>query len=122
MTVHVPAVPLRSLGARASGEPSAVVRERVEMARARQLVRYRTFATVTCNAHVHGRWLDLHAPIDAVARDLLASAAERMRLSARGYHRVLKVARTIADLDGDRSVTGRHVAEALHFRSGRAMD
>jgi magnesium chelatase family protein len=47
----------------------------------------------------------------------LATAAERMQLSARGYHRVLKVAQTIADLDGDQSIDRRHVAEALHFRT-----
>lgn len=121
MTVFVPAVPLRALGHRTGGETSAVVRERVAMARARQAVRYRTFATVRCNAHVHGRWLDLHAPIDRAARELLATASERLRLSARGYHRVLKVARTIADLDGDPAVMQRHVAEALHFRTGNAV-
>ena len=116
MTVRVPAVPLSVLTGSQRAESSSVVRERVEMARARQAVRYKNFATVTCNAHVHGRWLDTHACVDASARELLTTAAIRLHLSARGYHRVLKAARTIADLDADNAVASRHVAEALHYR------
>jgi magnesium chelatase family protein len=117
MTVRVPAVPLRVLADSVPAEPSSAIRERVELARARQAVRYRAFATVTCNAHVHGRWLDAHGCLDAGSRELLATAASRLSLSARGYHRVLKVARTIADLDGDAGILRRHVAEALHYRT-----
>lgn len=120
MTVRVPAVPLRVLTGSERAESSATIRERVELARARQAVRYRAFATVTCNAHVHGRWLDAHGGVDGQARELLATAAGRLRLSARGYHRVLKVARTIADLDGDAGILERHVAEALHYRTDQA--
>ncbi len=116
MTVQVPSVPLDALALGGNGERSAVIRERVEMARARQAVRYRNFATVTCNAHVHGRWLDQKGGLDGDAREILQSAAERLQLSARGYHRTLKVARTIADLDGEPGVQRQHVAEALHFR------
>ena len=72
---------------------------------------------VTCNAHVHGRWLDTSSALDADAREMLTTAAGQLRLSARGYHRVLKVARTIADLDGDAAIMKRHVAEALHYRN-----
>ncbi|HEX9562456.1 MAG TPA: YifB family Mg chelatase-like AAA ATPase [Gemmatimonadaceae bacterium] len=118
MIVQVPAVPLRALAdGAAGGEASQVIRERVELAHARQQVRYRSFATVTCNAHVHGRWLDARGGLEADARELLSSAAERLRLSARGYHRTLKVARTIADLDGEGGILKRHVAEALHYRA-----
>jgi magnesium chelatase family protein len=117
MTVRVPAVPLRVLADNSRTEASSAIRERVELARARQAVRYKTFATVTCNAHVHGRWLDTHGCVDAQARELLTTAASRLQLSARGYHRVLKVARTIADLDGDAGILHRHVAEALHYRT-----
>ena len=117
MTVRVPAVPLRVLADNSRAESSAVIRDRVELARARQAVRYRSFASVTCNAHVHGRWLDAHGGVDSSARELLATAASRLQLSARGYHRVLKVARTIADLDGDAGIQHRHVAEALHYRA-----
>jgi len=117
MTVYVPAIAVRSLAKSTAGEHSAAIRDRVEMARARQAVRYARFSTLRCNAHVHGRWLDVHGSIDPDAREMLATAAERMRLSARGYHRVLKVAQTIADLDGDQVMGKRHVAEALHFRT-----
>jgi magnesium chelatase family protein len=117
MTVRVPAVPLRILANAERAEPSAEIRERVELARARQAVRYRSLVSVTCNAHVHGRWLDTSGALDGAARETLTTAAGQLRLSARGYHRVLKVARTIADLDGDATVQQRHVAEALHYRT-----
>ena len=117
MTVRVPAVPLRVLADNTATESSSTIRERVELARARQAVRYRSFASVTCNAHVHGRWLDTHGGVESGAREILATAASRLSLSARGYHRVLKVARTIADLDGDPGILRRHVAEALHYRN-----
>jgi magnesium chelatase family protein len=120
MTVRVPAIPLRVLADSRDAESSTAIRERVELARARQAVRYRTFATVTCNAHVHGRWLDANGCVEADARELLATAAGQLQLSARGYHRVLKVARTIADLDGDPGVLRRHVAEALHYRTDQS--
>jgi magnesium chelatase family protein len=117
MTVRVPAVPLRVLADAERAESSAVIRERVELARARQAVRYKSFGSVTCNAHVHGRWLDTHGAVEGTARELLATAATALALSARGYHRVLKVARTVADLDGDSGISRRHVAEALHYRA-----
>jgi magnesium chelatase family protein len=69
-----------------------------------------------CNAYAAGRWLDTRTPVESDARELLASAAERSGLSARAYHRVLKVARTIADLDDAMAVAWTHVAEALRYR------
>ena len=116
MQVRLSAVPVRQLGKKEGGEPSAAVRARVERARARQRKRYRSVARVRCNAHAAGRWLDTRTPVDDDARDLLASAAERCGLSARAYHRVLKVARTIADLDDADAVAWTHVAEALRYR------
>ena len=116
MQVRLSAVPVRELGRREGGEPSAEVRARVERARARQRTRYRGVPRVRCNAHAAGRWLDTRTPVDADARDLLASAADRCGLSARAYHRVLKVARTIADLDDSDTVAWTHVAEALRYR------
>jgi len=116
MQVRLSAVPLRELGRREGGESSAAVRSRVETARARQRERYRGVPRVRCNAHAAGRWLDTRTPVDEDARDLLASAAERSGLSARAYHRVLKVARTIADLDDATAVGWTHVAEALRYR------
>jgi magnesium chelatase family protein len=115
MHVTVAAVPVDSLG-RSGGESSRVVRARVERARAAQRERYARLARVECNARVPGRWLDAHLPPRDAARDLLVAAANRLVLSARGYHRVLKVARTIADLDGRDAVHAEDVAEALRYR------
>jgi magnesium chelatase family protein len=86
----------------------------------RQRRRYARTPLVGCNAHAAGRWLDARTGIEPTARELLAAASERMTLSARGYHRVLKVARTIADLDGDETVRQPHVAEALRYRPAMA--
>ncbi len=115
MHVTVGAVPIPLLGGR-GGESSAAVRCRVERARAAQRTRYAALAGVECNAHVSGRWLDAHGDATADARTMLVAAANRLALSARGYHRVLKVARTIADLDGARSIDEAQVAEALRYR------
>lgn len=117
--MHVPvgAVALRDLSADAEGgDNSAAMRDRVGRARCVQRTRYRALRGVTCNAHVPGRWLDRHTPIDTDARTLLHSAASALDLSARAYHRVLKVARTIADLNGDERIAPQHVAEALRYR------
>lgn len=119
--VHVPAVPLRALGEPVAAEGSAAVRERVERARAVQRQRYAVLRGVACNAHVPGRWLDAHGGIERGARALLANAAERLALTARGYHRVLRLARTVADLDGHPTVAPAHVAEAVHYRPAAAV-
>jgi magnesium chelatase family protein len=120
MHVTVGAVPIPLLGAR-GGESSLAVRPRVERARAAQRVRYAALRGVECNAHVSGHWLDAHGDATQPARALLIAAANRLSLSARGYHRVLKVARTIADLDGMESVDEMQVAEALRYRPAAAV-
>jgi magnesium chelatase family protein len=117
--VTVGAVPIRALATRAGDMTSQQMRARVEVARARQLLRFADGAAgagVTCNAHAGGRWLESNSPVTAEGRDLLQGAAERLSLSARGYHRVLKVARTIADLAGDEAVSATAVGEALRYR------
>jgi magnesium chelatase family protein len=116
MHVHVGRVPLADLSSSQSGESSTVMRERVSAARAKQHARYRIMKGVTCNAHAAGRWIDTYGAVTIPARTLLHRAAEQLVLTARGYHRVLKVARTIADLDGATSVAEPHVAEALRYR------
>jgi magnesium chelatase family protein len=114
--VGVGAVPPSVLGDASVAEPSASVRARVERARDRQRRRYAGMTGVQCNAQVSGRWLDVGGGVAPASRQLLVGAAERLSLSARAYHRVLKVARTIADLDEEELVRPAHVAEALRFR------
>jgi magnesium chelatase family protein len=116
MHVFVGAVALRDLGGRSNGDSSLSIRSRVELARAAQRRRFAGKPGISCNAYAIGRWLDINTPVHTEARTLLQCAAERLGLSARGYHRVLKVARTIADLDDAREIASPHVAEALRYR------
>ena len=116
MHVTVGAVALRDLSNATNGDSSASIRVRVERARATQRTRYARKQGISCNAFAVGRWLDAHTPVHADARTLLQIAAERLSLSARGYHRVLKVARTIADLEDVHEIAPAHIAEALRYR------
>jgi magnesium chelatase family protein len=115
--VHVPPVALARLSTRDTGVASAAVRERVERSRQRQRERYGN--DDACNARAPGRWLETHGGLEASARQLLTSVGERLHLSARAFHRVLRVARTIADLEGEAALRTPHVAEALGYRPRR---
>jgi magnesium chelatase family protein len=115
--VDVPAVNPLDLSAPAPTEDSATVAARVAAAREVQARRFGNIhATAATNAEADGEVLESIAAPDADGRALLTQAAEKMMLSARGYHRILRVARTIADLDGSAGVGRIHIAEALSYR------
>lgn len=116
MHVQVGPVSIRELGKTPQSEKTASIKSRVELARLVQQERFRRIPSGNCNAHVSGLWLERNTPIEKAARTLLQTAAERLGLSARGYHRVLKVARTIADIDKDDAIRTPHIAEALRYR------
>jgi magnesium chelatase family protein len=115
LIVEVPAVPVTAIADSAPGEPSAVVRERVCAARRTQHSRLASSGART-NAELRGRAATQVCRPDANGRELLKRAVEKFGLSARGYDRVLKVARTIADLTAADRVASEHVAEALQYR------
>ena len=109
--IEVPAVPPEEIAGRAEGEPSTAIRARVGAARERQLGRQSK-----PNTQLTSREVGQHAAPDEHGELLLKQAISRLGLSARGYHRILKVARTIADLAGEARVLSRHVAEAIQYR------
>ena len=116
LRIEVPPVAFTDLDLPASGDSSASIADRVATARARQTARFAASDTARVNADAEGALLDQIATPDAEGRALLTRVSERFGLTARGYHRVLRVARTIADLDGSDTVRQPHIAEAVSFR------
>ena len=122
---EIQAVPFAQLSQMKPGEPSAVIRERVIRARNIQTERFSSLSSregrgrrrVHCNAMMTERMLHEFAEPDAASLDMLRLAMERLKLSARAYSRILKVARTIADLDGSEKVQSMHIAEAIGYRN-----
>lgn len=114
--IEVPAVRYRDLAERAEGESSAVIVGRVERAREIQLERFKG-TRVHCNAHMAPRQIRKFCEPDAAGHRLLEVVTEKLGFSARAYTRILKVARTIADLEGAESIREHHIAEAVQYRS-----
>ena len=121
---EIQAVPFAALSEMKPGEPSAKIRERVIKARQIQEARFRSLPSgragvgvVHCNAQMTERMLHQFAEPDAASLDMLRMAMERLKLSARAYSRILKVARTIADLEGSEKVQSQHIAEAIGYRN-----
>ena len=111
LLIEVPALPVEALDGKADGEPSAAVRERVEAALARQHERQQK-----ANSRLDPGEVDSLCAPDAAGASLLKQASQRLDLSARGWHRILRVARTIADLGGSATVRAPHIAEAIQYR------
>jgi magnesium chelatase family protein len=114
--IEVPRLTPTELMGKAIGESSATVRARVCRARARQVERLRPDG-LTCNAQLRAKQLRAHCHLDAAAHDLLKTAINQFSLSARAYDRILKVGRTIADLDGADTIQLHHIAEAINYRT-----
>ena len=114
---EVQAVPFAQLSQMQPGEPSAAIRERVIKARQIQEERYKAFKGIYCNAQMTEKMIHQFAEPDTQSLDMLRIAMERLSLSARAYNRILKVARTIADLEGQAQIQSYHIAEAIGYRS-----
>ena len=114
--IEVPRVSLDAIVGDKDGESTANVRMRVIAAREVQSTRFAEEQEIHCNAQMGLRLLKQHAMPDPRGRALLRMAAERLALSGRAYHRILRVARTIADLDGAVTVGEKHIAEAVGYR------
>lgn len=115
--VEITPVPFKDISKAQPGEPSSVIRDRVIKARHRQEERFKDILGVYCNAQMTERMIHLYAELDETGINLLRMAMERLNLSARAYNRILKVARTIADLEGCENVQSDHLAEAISYRN-----
>ena len=115
--LEVVPVPVKELNRAPEGEPSAAIRERVVRARAIQTERFKDEPNVHCNAQMNTRLLNKYVVLDAEAAAVMERVMDRLGLSARAYERILKVARTIADLAGSDNVTKQHIAEAVSYRN-----
>jgi magnesium chelatase family protein len=116
--VEVPRVPWKDLSSPQPAEDSRSIRVRVETARQRQRDRFHTSRSdLYSNSQMTNREVERYAPLDAASMNVLHQAIERMGLSARAYHRIRKIARSIADLEGSGGVTLPHVIEAIQYRS-----
>jgi magnesium chelatase family protein len=115
--VEVPSVPFREITSQQNGEASAEIRKRVIVARQRQNARFAHKVRVSCNARMGAQEIKVHCALEEATLELLKFAMADLKLSARGYDRVLKVSRTIADLAGSERITSDHLSEAIQYRS-----
>ena len=117
MQIEVVPVPFNELSSKPLGEPSAAIRERVIAARKIQEERFKEHRGIHCNAQMSSKLFRQYCVIDSECQDLMKTAMERLGLSARAYDRILKVARTIADLDHSANIQFVHLSEAITYRS-----
>lgn len=116
MILEVPAVNFEDLRSRKETEPSAAIKERVNRARKRQHKRFGDFSGF-CNARMSPEELRVHCKLDQESETLMRQAFDAFGLTARSYDRILRVARTIADLEGEENITASHIAEAIQYRT-----
>jgi magnesium chelatase family protein len=114
--IEVPAVPFKELSASADGTSSAAMREQVSKARVAQHLRFGA-DSYTLNSRMNTRQLRRHCVLDEEGKSLLKTAMEELGLSARAHDRILRVARTIADLEGTADIQAAHVVEGISYRS-----
>ena len=114
--VNVPSVEYEMMRRKSPSEDSAAVKARVDQARAIQSRRFAGTST-TCNAHMTPAQIKAFCPLDSAGDALMKSAFERMGLTARSHDRVLRLARTIADLEGEADISAAHLAEAVQYRN-----
>ena len=117
LQIELTPVPFKDISKVQPGEPSAAIRERVIKARNIQEQRFKDVKGVYCNAQMTERMIHKYAEPDEAGVQMLRMAMERLSLSARAYNRILKVARTIADLAGSEKVESMHLAEAIGYRN-----
>lgn len=115
--IEVAPVPFDKLSEDRKGESSVTIRERVTKAREIQEQRFKASDKVHYNAQMHTKFIDEHCKLDESSKALLKTAMERLNLSARAYDRILKVSRTIADLEASETIHSSHISEAIQYRS-----
>jgi magnesium chelatase family protein len=115
--IEVPAVEYRDVASERAEEASAAIRERIICARQRQQERFREGPKVNSNARMATRHLKQHCRLSQDSQELIRVAMSELHLSARAYDRILKVSRTIADLDGKSDISPEHVSEAIQYRT-----
>ena len=115
--IEVTPVPFDKLSEERKGESSVSIRERVTKARELQVTRFMEFENIHYNAQMGPKQIREYCKLDEASKSLLKTAMERLNLSARAYDRILKVARSIADLDSKENISEEHIAEAIQYRS-----
>nr|MBP9602189.1 ATP-binding protein [Lutibacter sp.] len=115
--IEVSPVPFEKLSEERLAEPSSVIRERVTKARERQSERFSAIESVHYNAQMNVKQIRKFCALSDESKNLLKTAMERLNLSARAYDRILKVSRTIADLEGVETISSNHISEAIQYRS-----
>lgn len=115
--IEVPSLKYTELTDEKHRESSLVIRQRVSRARSIQQERFKNYKNIYCNAHMESKQIKKYCLVDKEGQILLQNAIEQLGLSARAYDRILKVARTIADLEEAESIKSLHIAEAIQYRS-----